>query len=254
MSFKLDDSVMEINEDEVKAVLNSKRCIWKNKTLVKLVEDFLETNMETLDLCDSVMTCLKRVRETRLLILEALHHFDDEDRANESSYEKTLDNLKNFKAAGDPFTQDFFRIFNFVYRRQIAFLEKLRRKKLKLFKLLDLTRVYFLLKNIRNSVNAQKEVIHIMEIGSYKAMQDIQKIRTCVYRLEIGFESFMMNTDFAISSEVPVRIVMDHIKRTLTSFPKNVDELGMMANLCTANIQKARRVLFQRIIRPPRGN
>ncbi|KAD3067618.1 hypothetical protein E3N88_35498 [Mikania micrantha] len=157
ISFDLEKEIStKINQDEVKVVLNSNKGIWKSQKLVHLVEDYLETNLETLDLCDSVMTSLKRVRETRLLIFEALHHFDDEDLAKENSYEKTLYNLKNLKAVGDIFTKDFFWIFNFVHRKQIAFLERLQLKKAKLYKVLDQTWVYSLLKNHKNGTKMRK--------------------------------------------------------------------------------------------------
>ncbi|KAL8237239.1 hypothetical protein R6Q59_018320 [Mikania micrantha] len=249
ISFDLEKEIStKINQDEVKVVLNSNKGIWKSQKLVHLVEDYLETNLETLDLCDSVMTSLKRVRETRLLIFEALHHFDDEDLAKENSYEKTLYNLKNLKAVGDIFTKDFFWIFNFVHRKQIAFLERLQLKKAKLYKVLDQTWVYSLLKNHKNGTKMRKEVISFMQRGSLIAMSDLDKIKILVERLEISIESLMMNADFAIRTEDAVRIVMDDIQRKLESFSGHVNQLGETANLCIVNIQKARSVLFQRII------
>ncbi|KAD3067620.1 hypothetical protein E3N88_35500 [Mikania micrantha] len=249
ISFDLEKEIStEINQDEVKVVLNSNKGIWKSQKLVHLVEDYLETNLETLDLCDSVMTSLKRVRETHLLILEALHHFDDEDLAQENNYWKTLYNLKNLKAVGDVFTKDFFWIFNFVHRKQIAFLERLQLKKARLYKVLDQTWVYSLLKNHKNGTKMRKEVISFMQRGSFIAMSDLDKIKILVERLEISIESLMMNADSAIRTEVAVRIVMNDIQRELKSFSGHVDQLGETANLCIVNIRKARSVLLQRII------
>ncbi|KAL8206076.1 hypothetical protein R6Q57_009627 [Mikania cordata] len=198
ISFDLEKDIStEINQDEVKVVLNSNKGIWKSQKLVHLVEDYLETNL---------------------------------------------------KAVGDLFTKDFFWIFNFVHRKQIAFLERLQLKKAKLYKVLDQTWVYSLLKNHKNGTKMHKEVISFMQRGSFIAMSDLDKIKILVERLEISIESLMMNADFAIRTEDAVRIVMDDIKRKLESFSGHVDQLGETANLCSVNIQKAKNVLFQRII------
>lgn len=47
---------------------------------------------------------------------------------------RTLHELRQFKAAGDPFTDEFFEAFQAVYRQQLAMLEKLQQRKHRLDK------------------------------------------------------------------------------------------------------------------------
>lgn len=57
-------------------------------------------------------------------------------------YVKTLEELKKFKAAGDPFTDEFIKIFQDVYSHQTAMLDKLQTKKKKLDKKLKTTQAW----------------------------------------------------------------------------------------------------------------
>ncbi|KAK7265755.1 hypothetical protein RJT34_33378 [Clitoria ternatea] len=50
------------------------------------------------------------------------------------TYVKTLQELKNFKDAGDPFTDEFYSLFQSVYAQQTLMLQKLQTKKRKLDK------------------------------------------------------------------------------------------------------------------------
>ncbi|VAI08737.1 unnamed protein product [Triticum turgidum subsp. durum] len=86
--------------------------------------------------------CLKRARDSQLLLHVALQRFDDEDdndgdaaaAAPAARYARTLHELRQFKAAGDPFTDEFFEAFQAVYRQQLAMLEKLQQRKHRLDK------------------------------------------------------------------------------------------------------------------------
>ncbi|KAJ0763140.1 hypothetical protein HanOQP8_Chr04g0168911 [Helianthus annuus] len=106
------ECLLEMNQEVVKVILHCKKDIWKNQELFELVEEYFENSLQTLDFCAALDKCLKRVRDSQLLILVALQHFDEEDEGEEENrYEKTLEDLKNFKDAGDPFTEEFFRFF-----------------------------------------------------------------------------------------------------------------------------------------------
>ncbi|MFS7997265.1 hypothetical protein Hanom_Chr12g01139641 [Helianthus anomalus] len=249
MSFDMENEVnffVEINQDEGKVALNPK--------LVKLVEDYQEINTQTLGLCDSLSACLKRVRETHLLLLEALHYFDNEDGADGNRHEKTLEKFRNFKAAGDPFTRDFFRIFSFVYRRQIAYLEKLQRKKVKLCKQLDQTwlkkRVNSVLKYYKNNgIEGQKEVISFMQVVSYLAIKESGRIQFLVKKLQMDIENFMRNAEFAIKMKDAVKYVIENMTEKFDTFLKNLEELEKMLIIYIVNSQKVKTV--NRIIKPP---
>ncbi|KAI3769808.1 hypothetical protein L6452_00921 [Arctium lappa] len=128
------ECLLEMNQEVVKVILHCKKDIWKNQELFELVEEYFENSLQTLDFCGALDKCLKRVRDSQLMILVALQHFDEDEGVEENRYEKTLDDLKNFKDAGDPFTDEFFKIFHSVYRQQMVMLDKLQAKKTKLDK------------------------------------------------------------------------------------------------------------------------
>lgn len=125
------ECLLQMNQEVVKVILECKKDIWKNQELFELVEEYFENSLQTLDFCTALEKCLKRARDSQLLIMVALQQFDEEDEVEGSRYSRTLEELKNFKAAGDPFTEEFFQIFQSVYRQQISMLEKLQLRKSK---------------------------------------------------------------------------------------------------------------------------
>ncbi|KAE8729617.1 UPF0496 protein 1 [Hibiscus syriacus] len=126
--------LLEMNQEVVRVILECKKDIWKNQELFELVEEYFENSLQTLDFCSALEKCLKRARDSQLLILMALQQFEEESEVGGSKYVRTLEELRNFKAGGDPFTEEFFQIFQSVYRQQIAMLEKLQQRKNKLDK------------------------------------------------------------------------------------------------------------------------
>ncbi|THG02682.1 UPF0496 protein At4g34320-like [Camellia sinensis] len=129
------ECLLEMNQEVVKVILECKKDIWKNQELFELVEEYFENSLQTLDFCTALEKCLKRARDSQLLILVALQLFDEEhDKVEGNKYERTLEELKNFKNAGDPFTNEFIQIFQAVYRQQLQMLDKLQMRKKKLDK------------------------------------------------------------------------------------------------------------------------
>ncbi|KAK6120923.1 hypothetical protein DH2020_045337 [Rehmannia glutinosa] len=126
------ECLLELNQEVVKVILDCKKDIWRNQDLFDLVEEYFENSLKTLDFCAELEKCLKRARDRQLLIHVALQQFEEEK--NVERYSNTLEELKNFKDAGDPFTDEFFNVFQSVYRHQIQMLEKLQSKKNKLDK------------------------------------------------------------------------------------------------------------------------
>ncbi|RRT69747.1 hypothetical protein B296_00018745 [Ensete ventricosum] len=129
--------LLEMNQEVVKIILACKRDIWKSPELFDLVEDYFENSLQTLDFCTALERCLKRARDSQLIIHVALQRFaEEEDEAEaeggkdwNNKYSRTLDELRLFKAAGDPFTEEFFQVFQSVYRQQLLMLEKLQLRK-----------------------------------------------------------------------------------------------------------------------------
>ncbi|KAL0450236.1 UNVERIFIED_CONTAM: hypothetical protein Slati_1580000 [Sesamum latifolium] len=126
-----------MNQEVVKIILQTKRDIWKNKELSDLVDDYFENSLLTLDFCTSLDACLKRAGHIESIINVALRKFQEEhygvsEEGSVKNYTRTLEELRNFKTAGDPFTSEFFKVFNSVYAQQLLMLERLQAKKRKL--------------------------------------------------------------------------------------------------------------------------
>ncbi|XP_057502816.1 UPF0496 protein At4g34320-like [Actinidia eriantha] len=126
------ECLLQMNQEVVKVILECKKDIWKNQELFELVEEYFDNSLQTLDFCTALEKCLKRARDSQLLILVALQLFEEEHGVEGNRYDRTLEELATFKAAGDPFTEEFILIFQSVYRQQMVMLDKLqnRRKKL----------------------------------------------------------------------------------------------------------------------------
>ncbi|XP_050366706.1 UPF0496 protein At4g34320-like [Argentina anserina] len=151
------ECLLEMNQEVVKVILECKKDIWKNQELFELVEEYFENSLQTLDFCTALEKCLKRARDSQLLILVALQQFEEETEVGGSRYTRTLAELKNFKAAGDPFTGEFFQMFQTVYRQQLIMLEKLHIRKNKLDKKLKY-------------INAWRKVSSIIFVATFAAV------------------------------------------------------------------------------------
>lgn len=294
------ECLLEMNQEVVKVILECKKDIWKNQELFELVEEYFESSLQTLDFCAALDKCLKRARDSQLLILVALQQLEEENELGEHRYVRTLEELKNFKAAGDPFTEEFFHIFQSVYKQQVSMLEKLQLRKSKLDKKLKyihawrkVSSIIFaatfaallicsvvaaamaappvaaalsaaaaiplgsmgkwidsLWKNYENALKGQKEVISSMQVGTYVVIKDLDSIRVLIDRLEVQIEALLQNVDFVVEAEA-VKIGVEEIKKKLGVFMKNVEDLGVQADMCGRDIRRARTVVLQRIIKHP---
>ncbi|KAK9286044.1 hypothetical protein L1049_014423 [Liquidambar formosana] len=294
------ECLLEMNQEVVKVILECKKDIWKSQELFELVEEYFENSLQTLDFCTALEKCLKRARDSQLLILVALQQFEEESEVGGNKYLRTLEELKNFKAAGDPFTEEFFQIFQSVYRQQIVMLEKLQLRKNKLDKKLKYIHAWrkvssmifvatfaavlicsvvaasmaappvaaamaaassipvgsmgkwvdSLWQNYENALRGQREILNSMQVGTFIAIKDLDTIRVLISRLEIEIESLLQTADFAIEEEA-VKVGIEEIKKKLGVFMKNVEDLGVQADMCSRDIRRARTVVLQRIIKHP---
>lgn len=295
------ECLLEMNQEVVKVILECKKDIWKTEELFELVEEYFENSLQTLDFCAALEKCLKRARDSQLLILVALQTFDEETVDGSNKYVKTLEDLKNFRNSGDPFTEEFIQVFQSVYKHQILMLDKLKLRKKKLDKKLKyihawrkVSSIIFaatfaavlicsvvaaamaappvaaalaaatsiplgsmgkwidsLWKNYETALKGQKEVLSFMQVGTYVAIKDLDNIRVLIDRLEIEIESLMHNANFAIEEEA-TKVGIEEIRKQLAMFMKNVEELGSQADICSRDIRRARTVVLQRIIKPPK--
>lgn len=130
------DSLLEMNQEVVKVILDCKRDIWNNEDLSSLADDFFDNSLHTLDFCNELEKCLRRTRDNQVFVKSALTYFEAEvdNEVEGVRYVKTLQQLKKFKDAGDPFTDEFYSLFQSVYAKQVSMFEKLQVKKRKLDK------------------------------------------------------------------------------------------------------------------------
>lgn len=122
-------SLLDMNQEVVKVILECKQDIWNKKDhdLFSLVEDFFENSLQTLEFCNALEKCLKRAREKLVVVKSAMTCFDEEvqNGVEGSTYVKTLKGLKDFKETEDPFTEEFYSLFQSVYTQQSSMLKKL---------------------------------------------------------------------------------------------------------------------------------
>ncbi|CAN6448022.1 unnamed protein product [Victoria cruziana] len=130
---------LEMNQEVVKVILECRKDIWKNQDLFNLVEEYFENSLQTLDFCRSLENCLKRARDSQLIIQVFLQQFDGTE---EGWYQRMLDEMRSFRSAESPFTEEFFQLFQSVYKQQVLMLEKLRVRKSQLDKKLKTVKVW----------------------------------------------------------------------------------------------------------------
>ncbi|XP_073126938.1 UPF0496 protein At4g34320-like [Henckelia pumila] len=129
------ECLLEMNQEVVKVILDCKKDVWKSKELFELVEEYFENSLKTLDFCSALEKCLKRARDSQLMIHVALQRFEEGYRVEgKETYAKILEDLRVFRDIGDPFTEEFFRDFESVHRQQMLMLQRLQLKKNKLDK------------------------------------------------------------------------------------------------------------------------
>jgi hypothetical protein len=125
-----------MNHEVVKVILDCKRDIWGNKDLFSLVNDYFDNSLQTLEFCNSLEKCLRRARENQVMVKSVITYFEEEvqNGLEGGTCVKTLQELKNFKDAGDPFSEEFYLLFQSVYTQQATMLKKLQIRKRKLDK------------------------------------------------------------------------------------------------------------------------
>ncbi|XP_047974875.1 UPF0496 protein At4g34320-like [Salvia hispanica] len=307
------ECLLDMNHEVVKVILDCKKDIWRNQELFDLVEEFFDNSLRTLDFCAALEKCLKRARDSQLLVLLALNQFEEEDKKNNddsvgslfgNKYSKTLEELKSFKQAGDPFTDEFYKMFQSVQQQQMQMLRKLQKKKRKLDKKLNcikswrkISSVIFaatfaavlicsvvaaamaappvaaalaaatavpvgsmgkwidsLMKGYEAAVKGEKEMVNCMNVGTFVTIKDLESIRAMIERVEVEMEAMVGAAEMAEGDEEAVRVGIGEIRKKVEVFMRKVEELGAMADGCSRDIRKARTVILQRIIKPPRSS
>jgi hypothetical protein len=145
------NSLLDMNQDVVKVILECKKDVWKNPELLSLVEEYFDNSLKTLDFCTALENCLKRTRDNQLMIIQlAVSHFEEEvtEGVDGVKYVKTLQELRRFKAARDPFTEEFFAMFDSVYKQHVSMFKKLQLSQGKLDKKLKNVKTWRRVSNV----------------------------------------------------------------------------------------------------------
>ncbi|XP_056161001.1 UPF0496 protein At4g34320-like [Syzygium oleosum] len=299
---EITECLLEMNQEVVEVILDSKKDIWSNQELFELVEDYFKDSLRTLDFCAALENCLKHARDAHLPIIAALHCFEEGDGEGRYSYSMILEELTKFKETRDPFPKEFFEIFPTIYKQKRSMLKKLRIKKNKIEKKLKSIQMWkkissmilvatfaailifsvttaavaappvvaalvaattipmdaigkwidSLWKNYENALIGQEEVITSMQAGSFRALKDLDKIRSMIDPLEVQINGLLQKADFPIEEGAEeVKLGIADIKKKLRVIMKEVEGLGKQVDMCSRKIQKLRIEVLQRIIKPP---
>ncbi|XP_052197101.1 UPF0496 protein 1-like [Diospyros lotus] len=150
-----DYCLIEVNQKVVHFIVQCKDDIWRNPELSDLVDDYFKNCLLNLGFFNALDSRLKRARESLLIVKAAVQSFEKEEEEEETSqtevYRKTLRKLGDFKASGDPFTEEFLSLFQSVLEQQQSMLYKLEKRKQKLDEELGSVRTW---KNLSNVIFA----------------------------------------------------------------------------------------------------
>ncbi|XP_076953939.1 UPF0496 protein At4g34320-like [Bidens hawaiensis] len=135
--------LLDMNQEVVDILIESKEDIWKNDELFRLVKDFFNLSLLTLNFCNSLQNCLKNARHSLSFLRIAVNQFD-----GDNDYLKTIEQFKKFEALDGPFSEEFFESFQSVYKQQILMLKKLQLQKGKVDKKLKSTKAWKRLTNV----------------------------------------------------------------------------------------------------------
>ncbi|CAH1439603.1 unnamed protein product [Lactuca virosa] len=136
-------SLLDMNQEVVNILIESKEDIWNNEELFSLVKDFFDLSILTLDFCTSLEDCLKNARYSLSFLQIAINQFD-----GDNDYLKTLEQFKKFEALEGPFSEEFFELFQSVYKQQLSMLKKLQIQKGKVDKKLKSAKTWRKLTNM----------------------------------------------------------------------------------------------------------
>ncbi|EOA16877.1 hypothetical protein CARUB_v10005102mg [Capsella rubella] len=288
------ESLLEMNQEVVKVILDCKEDIWENKEMFEIVEDFFDTSLKTQDFCNALERGLQRILTSHLLIRGVLPQLEEESQLVQggNGYKKTLEKLMKFKDAVSPLGEDFVNLFQSVYKQQMLMLKKLQLRKYKhIHTLRKLSSIIFvatyatvlicsvvvaamsappvvaalsttsvtlgimgkwidsLWKNYEKALKAHKDVISSMQAGTY-AVKDLYDIRFLIQELDTEIRSINKNDDYVVE-HAAVKMGINAINRILEVSKKNIEKLGILVDLCSRDITRARTVILQRIINHP---
>ncbi|EOA24177.1 hypothetical protein CARUB_v10017410mg [Capsella rubella] len=130
--------LLEVHQEVANFILESEDDVWENKSLRYLVKAYFENTIKTLEIFDNIMESVEKAERGQLIIQEAVAQFDKDSSEKDfggkkKRYEKTLKELKKFKAMGNPFDgRDFSAQFKLIQKQQESLLAEVAEAKKKL--------------------------------------------------------------------------------------------------------------------------
>ncbi|XP_022971690.1 UPF0496 protein At2g18630-like [Cucurbita maxima] len=132
---EITDFLLEMNEDAVKIILESKEDVWSNKELFRLVDTFFDNSLKMLDFCAALERSLRRSRDSQFIVKLAVRQFESYENGGDGErYVRTFEQLKKFQEAGDPFGKEFGKLLKSLYDRHVSTFDDLQSQKTKLDK------------------------------------------------------------------------------------------------------------------------
>ncbi|KAF0928333.1 hypothetical protein E2562_003158 [Oryza meyeriana var. granulata] len=248
--------LLDMNQEVVRVVLACKRDVWRSPDLFDLVEDYFEGSLHTLDFLAALDKSLHRTRDSQLILHLALqrHHTHDGHAqeppaavaaAESELFASTLGELRQFKAAGEPFTDEFFAAFQTVYRQQMAMLDKLRQRKRRLDRRLRSVRVWRRVSGIvflttfaallvcsvvataiaAPPVAAALAAAASMPVGSAGKWLDslLKKYQDALQGHKEVVSAMQVGTFIAIKDLDSIRVLVDHLEVQISSMVDSVE-------------------------------
>ncbi|XP_076930842.1 UPF0496 protein At4g34320-like [Bidens hawaiensis] len=140
---ELTGGLLDMNQEVVNILIESKEDIWNNDELFSLVKDFFDLSILTLDFCNSLEDCLKNARHSLSFLNIAITQFD-----GGTDFVEIINHFTKFESLDAPFTEQFFELFHSVYKQQVSMLKKLQIQKVKVDKKLKSVKAWKRLSNV----------------------------------------------------------------------------------------------------------
>ncbi|KAB2036663.1 hypothetical protein ES319_D03G017300v1 [Gossypium barbadense] len=222
-------------------------------------KDYFDNTKNTFELCTAIRDCLTRTQNNHEIIRLAVKCFDEEVGTDEKKSGKTLEELKRFKAAEQPFFEELRVLAGRVLRQQ----ESLQRKRVSLaffvvafFSLLIFS-VVAATKSVKHVITAlgsaltvaivpvgtwcnerwnrnkekEKKKLKLTKTVFYAALTPI--IRVLVDQLEVKFKSLSHSVDSVLTEGYALKVAIDKIKKdlkdvtdTIPDVLRRADDLG----------------------------
>ncbi|CAL0314861.1 unnamed protein product [Lupinus luteus] len=183
-----------------------------------------------------------------------------------SHYVRTLHELKNFKAVGDPNTEfdtklksirTWMKFLGVIFSATIA--------AVLIYSIVAVVTIYSkcvlvavvvasavpigsmgkwidtMFKNNEDELKARKEVTISMRVRTHDVViKSLDNIRELIHRLKIEIQSLLQNVDFAIEEEA-MKVAIEEIKKKLGVIMNNVEDLRVQVGLYSRDIKTTKK-------------